>query len=330
MKSIKNSKILAFPRVMAIFLLLFAFPAISYAIQDGDWEGVTDQGLEINFSTSGTTANDITTRLRIYCGGYSVLITTSWGSQPIVDNSFSVMGNAYACSQSVLFKFGANFTDERTCEGYYWYILASSVNGTWQATNISINTPTVTTSPVATVTSSSATSGGDVISDGGADITERGVCWSTSPNPNINDSKTIDGSGIGSYTSEITGLTAGTTYYVRAYATNSGGTGYGADVAFITSYTSTLYVTSNGQCSQDPCYQTIQLALEAAEDGSLIKVGDGVYSESPNWKKSGIVVISGGWQNSFTEQDGISEIYNPLSTGSGSVRLKPNVKVVPQ
>ncbi len=92
----------------------------------------------------------------------------------------------------------------------------------------------------------------------------------------------------------------------------------------------TLYVTSNGQCGQDPCYETIQLALEAAEDGSLIKVADGTYLETPNWKKAGTVTISGGWMNSFTKQNGLTEIYNPLSTGGGSLKLQPNVKVIAQ
>ena len=76
--------------------------------------------------------------------------------------------------------------------------------------------------------------GGNVTFDGWSEITARGVCWSTSPNPTINDSKTTDGSGIGSFTSNITGLADGTTYYVRAYATNSKGTAYGEEKSFTT------------------------------------------------------------------------------------------------
>ncbi|GAA4733423.1 hypothetical protein [Flavisolibacter ginsenosidimutans] len=93
---------------------------------------------------------------------------------------------------------------------------------------------TVTTNSVTSVTSSTATSGGNVSSDGGAAVTARGVCWSTSQNPTIANNKTSDGLGSGSFTSNITGLTANTTYYARAYATNSVGTAYGNQVSFTT------------------------------------------------------------------------------------------------
>ena len=93
--------------------------------------------------------------------------------------------------------------------------------------------PTVITNSVSNITATNATCGGNVTSDGGATVTARGVCWSTSQNPTINSSYlTIDGSGTGFFTSSITGLTAGTTYYVRAYAMNSVGTAYGDQVIF--------------------------------------------------------------------------------------------------
>ena len=92
----------------------------------------------------------------------------------------------------------------------------------------------VVTSSVSNVTTSSATCGGNVISDGGLEITVRGVCWSTSEHPTVSDNNTIDGSGLGSFTSNITGLTANTTYYVRAYATNANGTVYGEQKTFTT------------------------------------------------------------------------------------------------
>ena len=87
--------------------------------------------------------------------------------------------------------------------------------------------PTVTTNTVTGITQTAATSGGNVTSDGGAAVTVRGVCWSTSVNPTTSNSKTTNGSGMGSFTSSITGLSQGTTYHVRAYATNSVGTSYG-------------------------------------------------------------------------------------------------------
>jgi uncharacterized protein (TIGR02145 family) len=78
-----------------------------------------------------------------------------------------------------------------------------------------------------------------ITSDGGTTVTARGVCWSTTQNPTIADSKTTDGTGTGTFTSAITGLTATTTYYVKAYATNSIATSYGNKLAFKT-YTGTV------------------------------------------------------------------------------------------
>lgn len=94
--------------------------------------------------------------------------------------------------------------------------------------------PKLTTTDVTGITSSSAISGGSITSEGDAAVTERGVCWSTNTAPTIKDSITIDGAGSGSFTSIMTGLISNTKYYVRAYATNQRGTGYGAEVSFTT------------------------------------------------------------------------------------------------
>jgi hypothetical protein len=96
------------------------------------------------------------------------------------------------------------------------------------------NPPSVTTSSLSDIKFDKATSGGFVTDDGGDTIIARGVCWSTTVNPTIADSKTSDGSGMGSFSSNITGLNETTTYHLRAYATNSAGTAYGQDLEFIT------------------------------------------------------------------------------------------------
>jgi uncharacterized protein (TIGR02145 family) len=98
----------------------------------------------------------------------------------------------------------------------------------------STSTPTVTTNSATNITSSSASSGGIVITDGGASVTARGVCWSISSNPTTANSHTTDGSGTGTFTSNLTGLSANTLYYVRAYATNAIGTAYGNEATFTT------------------------------------------------------------------------------------------------
>lgn len=94
--------------------------------------------------------------------------------------------------------------------------------------------PVVTTTNVTGITQIDAASGGNVTNDGGAEVKSRGVCWNTSSNPTTSNSKTSDGTGSGSFTSNISPVTPGTMYYVRAYATNSVGTGYGNEVSFTT------------------------------------------------------------------------------------------------
>ena len=92
--------------------------------------------------------------------------------------------------------------------------------------------PIVTTNTITSITTNSAICGGNVTSNGVFPVFACGVCWSTVQNPTVSDSHTTDGSGTGSFTSNITGLTTGTTYYVRAYATSSAGTGYGEQRSF--------------------------------------------------------------------------------------------------
>ncbi len=96
--------------------------------------------------------------------------------------------------------------------------------------------PELFTTEISAITQTTALCGGYIQADAAknAEITERGVCWSLSANPTSADNKTSEGTGSGSYTSTITGLTAGTVYYMRAFATNSAGTGYGNIISFTT------------------------------------------------------------------------------------------------
>lgn len=94
--------------------------------------------------------------------------------------------------------------------------------------------PIVNTTNPTNISSTVVTAGGIVVAEGGSPVTERGVCWSLTPNPTINDAKTIDGDGNGSFISYLTGLTPNTPYYLRAFATNSKGTSYGIETSFTT------------------------------------------------------------------------------------------------
>ena len=107
--------------------------------------------------------------------------------------------------------------------------------------------PTLSTSTISDITSSTASSGGEVSNDGGANVSTRGICWSTSSNPTIAlSTKTTDSSGTGSFISSMTGLSTVTQYYVRAYATNSAGTAYGNELSFTTLLTLSIGVTYQG------------------------------------------------------------------------------------
>lgn len=94
--------------------------------------------------------------------------------------------------------------------------------------------PEITTTTITDITAISAISGGNITDDGGATVITRGVCWSTGITPTVNDNKTIDGAGGGNFTSNISGLNGGTIYFVRAYAVNEAGTGYGMAMSFTT------------------------------------------------------------------------------------------------
>jgi uncharacterized protein (TIGR02145 family) len=107
--------------------------------------------------------------------------------------------------------------------------------------------PALTTDAATAVTATTATSGGNVTSDGGATVTARGVCWSITQNPTVDlTTKTVDGSGTGLFSSNLTNLTPNTTYYVRAYATNSAGTVYGNEVSFASSVNHLVINEING------------------------------------------------------------------------------------
>lgn len=125
---------------------------------------------------------------------------------------------------------------------FYWvivfmlFISACSKAPVTNNNNITESLPTINTLSVNYLTSTCASSGGEVTDDGGSSITARGVVWSINPSPTTSlSNKTIDGNGSGRFNSNVNGLTANTTYHLRAYATNSTGTAYGNEISFTTS-----------------------------------------------------------------------------------------------
>jgi hypothetical protein len=160
--------------------------------------------------------------------------------------------------------------------------------------------PSLTTAEVTSVNRTSATCGGEVTYEGTSGVISKGVCWSTSDNPTTGDNITVDGSGPGSFTSNITGLDPGTTYYIRAYATNSTITGYGETKSFSTQPPSLpelfTYPPYNMRCTS------------ARSGGNITSDGD-----SP--------VIDCGICWSTSENPTLSDNYISAGTGSASFRI---------
>ena len=213
-------------------------------LHDPDWE--TDQnqcGADVTIPILTTNPVSAVTLTGAIGGGNvtadgNALVTSrgicwSTSTNPTIANSKTTAGSGTG-------SFTCNITGLNPGVKYYTRAFATNKIGTAYGANIIFTTlttpviPTVTTDPVSSITFNGAVCGGNAISDGGAPVTGKGVCWSTSANPTTANSKTIDGSGTGSFTSNITGLTPGTEYNIRAYATNSVGTAYGANIAFTT------------------------------------------------------------------------------------------------
>jgi hypothetical protein len=182
-------------------------------------------------SSSATSGGNVTSS-----GGATVTargVCWSTNPNPTLSNNFTTNGSGTG-------SFVSNLTGLNPSTTYYVRAYATNSEGTSYGNQESFTTleeltiPTVTTTSVTNITSSTATGGGNVTSSGGATVTARGVCWSTNPNPTLNDDFTLDGSGTGSFVSNLSGLSPTTTYYVRAYATNSEGTNYGDQILFVT------------------------------------------------------------------------------------------------
>jgi hypothetical protein len=160
-----------------------------------------------------------------------------WGTAPDPDITLSTKTNNGGYSGGFPYPFSNTLTG--LVSGTQYYVRAYTTNsaGTSYGNNVIFTTPevaTVTTAAIANIASFAATYQGDVITDGGSAVTTRGICWSTTQNPTTANSFTTNGTGTGTYTGNLTGLTASTTYYVRAYATNGVGTAYGNEVSFTT------------------------------------------------------------------------------------------------
>jgi uncharacterized protein (TIGR02145 family) len=211
-------------------------------------EAGTAYGNEISFSTMPLTVAELTTAnvtgitsVAAVSGGN---ITSDGGAaitirgicwaattNPTISNSKTTNGSGTG-------SFSANITGLTPGSSYHVRAYATNSIGTSYGNDVpftaSAVTPTLTTAVISSPTRTTAVSGGNITDNGGAAVTARGVCWSTSSGPLVTGTHTADGSGNGAFTSNITGLSPGTLYYVRAYASNSAGTSYGNERSFTT------------------------------------------------------------------------------------------------
>ena len=163
--------------------------------------------------------------------------------------------------------------------------------------------PTVTTNSVTNITKNSAQCGGNVTSDGGATVTERGVCWSTYQNPTIYDNTTYGGEGTGVFTCHIINLSPGTTYYVRAYATNSQGTAYGNQISFTTQSSGTnpgITVNFGGNSWEAASTSGLYYASPGAV--TIDAYSDATGQEYPIFTSGLMITTSGTYTDAVTEE----------------------------
>lgn len=192
---------------------------------------------------------------------------------------------------------GKTFTDSPSADSVYFVTMSM------------LYTPSVSTFPAAEITQTTVQSGGNVISDGGSAVTSRGVCWSTNSMPVATGNHTTDGNGTGSFVSYVTGLTENTLYYLRAYAINSTGTGYGEEIVFTTLQSNTIPVVSTAPVTN--------ITPSAATSGGNVSSdgGAGVTARGICWDISSNPAIAG---NHSTDGTGTGSFISNLSGLSGN------------
>jgi hypothetical protein len=215
---------------------------------------------DTSFTTSSCTPSIATSQISlitsnsVYSGGDNIISNTLvvsakgvvWSTSPNPTIALSTKTSQGTGSNGFV-SFISGLTPKTT---YYLRAYVTTSCNTSYGNEFTFTTlpcePTLSTNSITNITSTSANSGGFNLASGNVNITTKGVVWSTSPNPTILlSTKTSNGSGTGSFSSSLSGLTPNTKYYVRAYATNSCGTSYGNEVSFVTSFCNPQITTSN-------------------------------------------------------------------------------------
>lgn len=217
-------------------------------------------------------------------------------SNPTTANSMTSDGSGAGSFTSSLAGLTTNTT-------YYLKAYAINSAGTSYGNQITFTTmqvtiPVLTTTSASLITQISASSGGNITADNGGSILARGVCWNTSSNPTLSNSKTTNGIGIGTFTSSLTGLVGNTTYYVRAYAINSAGTDYGNQVSFLTSPGVPMLTSAEGTTITGT--SAISGGNVTSDGGATVITRGICFATSANPTIANTTVVATGTIGSFT------------------------------
>jgi uncharacterized protein (TIGR02145 family) len=262
-------------------------------------------------------------------------IASSGGAAPVISISAataSVAGSMSAADKTKLDGIATGTTpgDMLYWNGTAWIRVPAGTNGQVLKFNNSVPTwsslatvPSLITTSASNITTTTAASGGNV-SDGGAPVTERGVCWSLSANPTVADNKTVDGIGTGVFTSVLTGLSSTTTYHIRAYATNSIGTAYGNDLSFTTLGCGTSLTINHVAGLVAPVSKTVTYGIVTNIPGEASKcwISSNLGADHQGTSVSDNTEASAGWYWQFNRKQGYKHdgtTRTPATTWIGSI-----------
>ena len=244
-------------------------------------------------------------------------LTATANSGLPVSYSSSNLSVATVAGSTVTIVGAGSTTITASQAGNSYYNAATNVEKT-----LTVNAviPTLTTTDISDISPTTAASGGNITANGWATVTARGVCWNTSTGPTIANDCTSNGTGNGIFTSNLSGLTDNTTYYIRAYATNSAGTSYGNEINFLTLPKLDQTITFNPLANKTYGDEDFDLTATA---GSGLPVSYTSSDESIATISGSTVTITGVGTTTITASQGGNNNYNPAEDVEQILTVNP-------
>ena len=254
-----------------------------------------------NCTWTWTTQNSVQ-GWKVSANGKSIFLPAAGSFSNVLQYAGS-NGAYWTCSNNVsqsYYSYALIFTNSvKACDKENFRYVGYSVRPV-QGEKIALSLATLTTTVATQITENSALVGGNVTADGNATVTERGVVYSTSSNPTIANNKLASGNGTGSFTCTLTDLQDNTTYYVRAYATNSVGTAYGEEISFKTNVKKSLATLTTTAATQITENSALVGGNVTADGNATVTERGVVYSTSSNPTIANNKLASGNGTGSFT------------------------------